>query len=74
MSINSFKDDLKFIGIDCLKDNRKNILGVFNAFVKISAVEKAPTLDFSLREYYFEEREDAKKNLLTIKQTGTMPE
>ena len=65
-----FKPDLLFFEIDCLDAQDKKIsIEVSSEFVKLSCVDKKPSIDFSLHDYTFHDYEEAKDSLLRIKKT-----
>lgn len=67
-----FKPDLIFIEIDCLKgiSNKKLSIEISADFIKLSAISKEPTLDFSLHDYAFENQAEAELMLSEVQKTG----
>jgi hypothetical protein len=71
VNIDDFKDDLKFIEIDCFPNKSYLlVMEVSNDSIKIDKISKAPQLDFSLYKFSFDNIEDAKKLCYEIKAKG----
>lgn len=60
MYIDKFKPDLWFAEVDCfIKQSYKLAIEISASNIKISTIDKEPSIDFSLYDYVFEERKDA---------------
>jgi hypothetical protein len=72
--IDEFKPDLQFIEIDCFGDEPiKLALELSPESIKMSAIDKKPTIDFSLYDYSFNTIDKAESFIFQIKSTGVFP-
>jgi hypothetical protein len=66
-----FKEELFFFEIDCLKDpNKKISVEAAPDAIKLSLIDKAPSIDFSLHEHCFNSSAEAKDYLLEVQRIG----
>lgn len=72
--IDEFKPDLQFAEIDCFdRLPVKLAIEISTESIKISTIDKLPTIDFSLYDYVFYDIEEAKKFILKVKNDMTFP-
>ena len=72
--VDHFKEDLKFVDIDCFVDKPyKLTLSLSTDDIRIATISKEPELDFSLYDYIFKDMREAKFFLMSIKEVGVYP-
>lgn len=58
--IDEFKPGLQFVEVDCFKKQTYKLsIEISPEDIKMSTIEKNPTLDFSLHDYIFQSNEEA---------------
>lgn len=73
IQIEEFKDNLQFVEIDCLTENRKLIVEISDEAIKVSTISKEAVLDFSLYDYSFNNNQEAEALILEIKKQKYLP-
>lgn len=74
MYVDEFKPDLQFVEVDFFSSQPvKLAIEISLEAIKMSTVNKEPSIDFSLYDYVFNNIDEAENFILKIKEAGVFP-
>jgi hypothetical protein len=72
--IDEFKPDLQFVEIDCFSGQTvKLVIEISSETIKMSTINKEPSIDFSSYDYVFDSIDEAEIFIEKIRETGVFP-